>query len=225
MVGRESGTDEDGKLRRLPPGRHGLSREFVTRNQRERLIAGTIAAVAEHGFRETSVTQIAAAAGVSRRTFYGYFQTKEECFFAAYDLLERHLLEALRSSGEEARGWGAKVRARVTTLLDFLSANTDLIRFSLLSPPGAGGEIAERGRHFLAELVDALTEGHPATEARARGKDLELEAMQGSVASLLTGALPAKEEDALAKMAPQVVELVLTPFVGRTKAAAEAAKA
>lgn len=224
MARRETGTDEDGKLRRLPPGRHGLSREFVTRNQRERLIAGTIAAVAEQGFRETSVTQIAAAAGVSRRTFYGYFKTKEEIFGAAYELFERHLLEAIRDSGEKARSWSAKVRARVTTLLDFLGANPDLVRFSLAAPPSAGGEIAERGRAFLAALVDELTEGHP--EARGDGIALELEAMQGSIAAVLTGAVQAAEdEEALGEAAPQLVELLLAPFLGRRRAIAEAEKA
>jgi AcrR family transcriptional regulator len=220
-VARESGTDEDGKLRRLPPGRHGLSREFVTRNQRERLIAGTIAAVGEYGYRDTSVTQIAAAAGVSRRTFYGYFKTKEECFDATYELFERHLLDALADSGEKTRGWSASVRARVLTLLDFLGANPDLVRFSLVAPPSAGGEIAERGRSFLAALVEHLTEGHP--EPRGDGVALELEAMQGSLAAVLIGAVQ-PEDDKLAEAAPQLVELVLAPFVGRRRATGEAEK-
>ena len=221
-MARESGTDEDGKLRRLPPGRHGLSREFVTRNQRERLIAGTIAAVAEHGYRDTSVTQIAAAAGVSRRTFYGYFKTKEECFDAAYDLFEGHLLEALAASGDKARSWSAKVRARISTLLDFLGANPDLVRFSLVAPPSAGGEIAERGRSFLGAVVNELTAGHP--DARGDGTALEMEAMQGSIASVLTGAVQARDEETLAEAAPQLVELVLAPFVGRRRATGEAEK-
>lgn len=224
MARRESSTDEDGKLRRLPPGRHGLSREFVTRNQRERLIAGTIAAVAENGYRNTSVTQIAAAAGVSRRTLYGYFKTKEECFTATYDLFERHLLEALAGSGGKTRSWSAKVRARVSTLLDFLTANPDLVRFSLMAPPTAGGEIAERGRSFLAAMVDQLTEGHPEARGGADGAALELEAMQGAIAAVLTGAVQVKDEETLADTAPQLVELVLAPFVGRRRATGEAAK-
>lgn len=224
MGRRENGTDEDGKLRRLPPGRHGLSREFVTRNQRERLVAGTIAAVAEHGFRETSVTQIAAAAGVSRRTFYSYFSTKEECFFASYDLFEQHLFEALRESGAGERSWSAKVRARLATFLEFLAANPDLVRFGLLVPPGAGGEIAERGRAFLAALVAELTEGHPSPRGGEERTALELEAMEGAIASVLTAAVQAGDGESLKATAPQLVELVLAPFVGRRRAAGEAGK-
>jgi AcrR family transcriptional regulator len=222
VAGRESGTDEDGKLRRLPPGRHGLSREFVTRNQRERLVAGTIAAVAEHGYRDTSVTQIAAAAGVSRRTFYGYFETKEECYFATYDLFERHLLEALEAADAGHRGWPAKVRARVSTLLDFLAANPDLIRFSLVAPPGAGGEIAERGRDFLAALVERLTHDHPNPRGSSERTAVELEAMAGALAAVLTAEVQDGDGENLGERMPQLVELVLAPFVGRRRAGDEA---
>ena len=86
-----AGDDAALRLAKLPPGRHGLPREFVTQNQRDRLAAGTIAVVAERGFNAATITQICAAAGVSRRTFYAYFSSKEECFFAAYDTIAEHL--------------------------------------------------------------------------------------------------------------------------------------
>lgn len=223
MAPRESGTDEDGKLRRLPPGRHGLSREFVTRNQRERLSAGTIAAVAEHGYKETSVTQIAAAAGVSRRTFYGYYATKEECYLATYDLFEGHLLQTLSDSAEGTRGFAAAVRGRVAALLDLFSANPDLIGFGLVAPPSAGGEIAERGRRFLEALIEGLCAGHPAPRRAERAVALEVEAMQGAIAASLIAAAR-RGEEAVSETAPQLVELVLAPFLGRAKASAEAEK-
>lgn len=226
MASQERGADGDGKLRRLPPGRHGLSREFVTRNQRERLVAGTIASVAERGYRETSVTQIAAAAGVSRRTFYSYFSTKEECFFESFDLFEDHLFDALKASPAGKRSWSETVRARIATLLDFLVANPDLVRFSLIAPPSAGGEIGERGRKFLHGLVAGLTEGHPSMRGRSERTAVELEAMAGALSAVLSSSVESAEGEGLAEAGPQLVELVLAPFVGRRRAviAAEASK-
>ena len=59
---------------RLPPGRHGLSRVFVAENQRERLLNGVVEAVPEKGYNATTITSLTAAAKISRRTFYEYFE-------------------------------------------------------------------------------------------------------------------------------------------------------
>ena len=104
--GNQAGGDPAPGLARLPPGRHGLSREFVAKNQRDRLTAGMIATVAEHGFHEATITQIAAAAGVSRRTFYSYFSSKEECFFDTFGQVADHLEGAMTAAGPRPTGPG-----------------------------------------------------------------------------------------------------------------------
>ncbi|MGB7587256.1 MAG: hypothetical protein WBM00_00950, partial [Solirubrobacterales bacterium] len=55
------------ELMRLPPGRHGLPREFVTNNQRQRLIFGVAEVIAEHGYSGVTIAHITRAAAVSRR--------------------------------------------------------------------------------------------------------------------------------------------------------------
>src|ERR1700710_3245039 len=85
---------------RLPAGRHGLPREFVAENQRERLLNGVVEAVAEHGYNAATIGAITAAAQISRRTFYEYFRDKEGCFLAAYEMIDDHV----RASMLAARG-------------------------------------------------------------------------------------------------------------------------
>lgn len=218
------GKGEGEKLRRLPPGRHGLSREFVEQNQRERLIAGTIAAVAESGFRETTVTRISAAAGVSRRTFYGYFQTKEECFSATFDLLEEHLFAAIDAATATRPSWTALVRARIAELLGVFAGNTDLVRFALVAPPAAGGSLADRNRQLLERLVQALTAGAPEGGGYSTASGVEREAIAGSLSAVLAARLEGGEDDRLEEALPELVELVLTPYIGRRRAMAEAKK-
>jgi AcrR family transcriptional regulator len=218
-VGEEGGLPQ---LPRLPPGRHGLPREFVVQNQRERLAAGMIAAIAERGYHATTISDIAAAAGVSRRTFYGYFKTKEDCFADTYESVAGFLFSAMAEAGEGERGWAAQVHARLGALLEVFAANPDLVRFTLAVPPAAGGAVAARYREVLDRLLATLAEGRPKsvrrpTEAAEHG-------IAGGLAALLVDRVEAGEGERLPELLPDLVELALTPYIGRDRAVAEASR-
>src|SRR4051794_17415783 len=73
------------RLAKLPPGRHLVPRDFVTRNQRERMLLATAELVSERGYQKTTIELIAKTARVALSTFYEQFSSKEECFLAAFD--------------------------------------------------------------------------------------------------------------------------------------------
>jgi AcrR family transcriptional regulator len=213
------GGGEEG-LQRLPPGRHGLSREFVTRNQRDRLAAGMIATVAEQGYHGTTISQVAAAAGVSRRTFYSYFDSKEACFLDTFTLIEDHLVEVMGDAAETERGWSAKVRAQLAAMLEELAANPDLVRFALIAPPAAGGPFLDRYRAFLERLIGVVADERP-SRSRQPNEGAEL-AMAGGLAALMVAKVNAGEGERLPELLPELVELMLTPYLGHERAAAQA---
>jgi AcrR family transcriptional regulator len=218
---REPQTESPG-LPRLPPGRHGLPRDFVVQNQRDRLAAGIIAAVSEFGYHETTITQIAAAAGVSRRTFYGYFDSKEECFFETFDQIAAHLRDASRVAAAAESDWPAQVAARFDVALDVFSTNPQLARFTLAVPPRAGGEIAARNRRALDAALAELIEEMPSDAGVLAPSDAVQHSLIGGVASLIVQKLEAGEGDRIDELFPDLVELFLTPFVGRAEAVAAA---
>ena len=204
-------------LSRLPPGRHGLPRDFVVQNQRDRLAAGIIAAVSELGYHETTITQIAAAAGVSRRTFYSYFNSKEECFFATFDQIADHLCDAARDAASEQREWPAQVAARIDSGLEIFSANPQLARFTLAEPPRAGSDVTAHYRRALDGALDELTKGLSAATAQTPSPAVQHSLIGGAV-SLIVQKLEAGEGERIGDLLPDLVELFLTPFVGRTAA-------
>jgi AcrR family transcriptional regulator len=220
---RDAGDHESaGGLPRLPPGRHGLSREFVVKNQRDRLTAGIIAVVAERGYHEASVSQICAAAGVSRRTFYSYFSSKEECYGEAFDAIGEYLTETLSAAGEAESSWPARVRARLAALLEALAANPDLVRFSLVAPLRAGGQIAARRRLGLERILEVLTQDAPKDSGFRRPSPAVEDALLGGMIALIAHKVERGEGKALPDLLPDLVELYLTPYLGRAEAARSA---
>jgi AcrR family transcriptional regulator len=215
---RKSGEEEAGGLPRLPPGRHGLSREFVARNQRQRIAAATIQVVADNGYVAATVTQIVAAAGVSRRTFYNYYADKAAAFFDVYAQVTDFLLETMAGAAAGGRSaWPSRVRARLEALLDAFAANPDLLLFTLKVPPAAGGEVAAAYRSFLERLLEAIAADRP---KRTRRPPPAAEyALVGGLAALVTGAAETGRPEAISGLGPEATELVLAPYLGREAAA------
>src|ERR1019366_5636689 len=69
--------------RRLPRGRHGLPAGVIARSQRTRIIYGTAEVMMAKGYENATVTDIVAAAGVSREVFYEHFSDKQNAFLEA----------------------------------------------------------------------------------------------------------------------------------------------
>src|SRR5690349_23517822 len=105
-------------MERLPRGRHGLSPEFVAQNQRERLITGLTQTLYEFGYQKTTVSLIGQRAAVSKSDFYKHFESKDDCFFAAYEAAVERVRERVRSSCDAAteRGWALRVREGIVDL-------------------------------------------------------------------------------------------------------------
>lgn len=217
MAKREAGKKVDGDLPRLPPGRHGLSREFVVENQRQRIAAGMIQTVVADGYSAATVTKVIAAAGVSRRTFYNYYRDKQDAFFDVYRQVTDFLCEAMIAAGQaEKGGWAARVRAELEALLDCFAANPDLALFALGAPPAAGGEVAIAYRQFLQRLLEIFAEGRP--QRAKRPPPASEYGLIGGLAALVLAAAENQRADGIRALLPELTELVLTPYVGRAAA-------
>jgi len=78
------------------PAEHRLGRPPVTsRAELERVALGLFI---RHGFTETTLDDIAAAAGIARRTFFGYYSSKNDVVWGDFDALLRGMDEWLARS-------------------------------------------------------------------------------------------------------------------------------
>src|ERR1700755_1317525 len=151
-------------MERLPRGRHGLSPEFVARNQRERLIAGLTEALYEVGYQKTTVSLIGQRAAVSKSDFYKHFQSKDDCFFAAYDEAVEEIRGEVVAVCEKRRQdeWATRGRESVRALLSFLAANPALAGISLVEGLRAGRGVYDRYQAAVESFVPYLRDGAPA---------------------------------------------------------------
>src|SRR5689334_4382607 len=114
--------------RELPRGPHRLTRETVMESQRGRMLDAMAQAVAEKGYPATTVADVIARAGVSRKTFYEQFRDKEDCFLAAYDTGVDLLLGTLREAGADAPDLLTRARARTRAYLETLAEEPGFAR-------------------------------------------------------------------------------------------------
>jgi AcrR family transcriptional regulator len=159
-------------IRPLPRGPHSLTRDEVLASQRGRMIEAMAETVAAKGYAATTVADVVARAGVSRKTFYEHFADREECFLAAYDAAVDALLGAVAervAAGEPAGDdWRARVCAGVRAYLEALASEPAFARTFLVEVRVAGpraqarrAEVHDRFVDFLRSQSTLARQDHP----------------------------------------------------------------
>lgn len=215
---------EKGKSRRadqLPPGRHGLDPEFVARSQRGRLLQGILEAVAASGYEESRVTDVIARAGVSRKTFYEHFTDKEECFLAAYDLEQSHLMHAAGQafSAPGAGDWPAGVRAALRALLHHLAQRPAAARVCFVDVMGATRAARAKRDAAVQGFTYFVDAGRGHAEHEVPGRTAL--GVLGAANELIANELVHGSASGLEALAPDLVYLITLPFIGPERAFAE----
>lgn len=202
----------------LPGGHHGLSREQVAESQRERLLAGLAHAVAAHGYRATTITEIVRAASVSSRDFYESFDSKEDCFLAAFDAVIAHLRELIAAAVEPVPDWPGRVVVALRTALDFFAAEPDLARLCLVEPFTASPSIATRFRDVVVATIPYLRPGRAERAEAAALPESTEDSLLGGLIALTARSILAAGEQPLERLLPDLVDFALSPYLGPTRA-------
>jgi AcrR family transcriptional regulator len=212
--------DTDAEMGRLPRGRHGLSAEFVARNQRERLIAGLTQALYEVGYQKTTVSLIGQRAAVSKSDFYKHFDSKDECFVAAYDAAIERIRDQLISTCKETNGeeWPQRVRGAIKALLELFEAEPALASIALVEGLRAGRGVYDRYQVAVESFVVLMREGAPLTLEGTPAPEATDEAVVGGIASMLGRRVLAGEAERLSELFPEILEFALASYLGAEEA-------
>lgn len=208
----------------LPPGRHGLSRSFVARNQRARILAAVAEAVTEASYGQLSVEDIVRRAGVSRRTFYEQFDNKDEAFLAAFDDGAKLLLASVTIAVEAEKTFPGRVIAGFGTFLEVLAASPTFAHLCIVEVLAAGPDAIERRTAVMGEFAKLIEDNARLLPRRPVLPALTADAIVGGVYEAVFRRVAAGEPESLPELLPDVIELALLPYMGERKAVAIAQK-
>jgi AcrR family transcriptional regulator len=204
----------------LPPGRHGLSRDYVAQNQRARILAAVADVTSAASYAEMSVEDIIVTAGVSRRTFYEHFNNKDDAFLAAYDEAAADLADHVLSAIETEDDFAARAGAGLQAFLDFLAARPALSRMCIVEVLAAGPEAIVR-RNRVMRAFAALIEENASRLLDETAPSLTAETIVGGIYEVVyTRVLRGKIRE-LPELLPDLVYSALLPYIGPEAAADE----
>jgi len=212
----QSDTD---KATPLPRGPHALPQDVVIAHQRERLLDAAVAAMAEEGYADLTVRGLIDRAGVSRRTFYQLFDDKMGCVFAAHERAFERLSEVLVSSCRTEGTWPSRVAGAIAASLEYAvewpnEAQLIIAACHMPSEP----KLAGHGHAAREKLADLLRAGRGQAEVEHSPPELTEQAVVGAAMTVVGTRLAEQDVASLPRLAPELTEIVLTPYLGDEEA-------
>lgn len=183
----------------------GGLRERTRRAVQRELLLVAIDLFAAQGFESTTVDQIASAAGLSRRSFFRYFKTKEAVLTETLAELGRQLAAELAARPADEAPWLA-LRRSFDGLVHEMSADSRALVMTrlMLDTPALQASHLQKATGWRTTLAAALAPRlvGPVTEADRR---LQADAVSGAALACL---MAAQEEWVRADGARPLGELV-----------------
>ncbi len=193
----------------------------MAESQRQRILRAMVEVVSERGYPETRVVDVIGVAGVSRKTFYELFSSKEDCFLATYDVLLSTLLGDTAKGFESKPGapWAERIAAGLGSLLDDLAEHPDEARFAIVEVLAAGPKALARRDAALRQFTGFLDAGRAETSVELPG--ITSLSIAGGINELLYSEILHGAASRLPSRLPDLMFWIVLPFLGPEKAAEE----
>jgi AcrR family transcriptional regulator len=199
---------------KLRPGPHGSAQESIASNQRARLYGAMIELVADRGYEASTVWELCALAGVSKRTLYERFPGgKEDCFLATYDIIVRRAqLNVLAAGGRAASvdlgsGRRERLHAVVEAFAHEVATHPNAARLVLVESQHAGpaalARVARTTRDAERLLCWGICDGADALAPSPQA----VRTIVADGARLVRARLRDRQEAALARLAVHLSDL------------------
>jgi AcrR family transcriptional regulator len=127
---------------------------------RRRLLDGLADSITERGYRATTVADIVRHARTSKRTFYGQFPSKEQCFLELLHADVENQAKEVRDAVDPDADWQAQIRQAVEAYVGHIEAQPAITLSWIRELPSldpAARPFQRRGMQLLTSLLVNLS--------------------------------------------------------------------
>jgi AcrR family transcriptional regulator len=125
---------------------------------RRRLLDGLDASISERGYRDTTVADIVRHARTSKRTFYGEFSSKEECFIELLRTNNEDMIKKIRGSVDPEADWQQQIRQAVDAYVDHIGSRPAITLTWIREAPALGADALPLHRMAMTAFTDMLVD-------------------------------------------------------------------
>lgn len=192
----------------------------ATQEKREQIFQAAVIEFHENGFGATSMDQISARAGASKRTVYKHFESKEKLF---QELIRRHwarFAESLETTYEKGRDIRDQLtelghaEGRLMTSPDVM-ATTRLVMSEVLRSPGLAEENWEKTdfkASFETMLREATADGQLRVDNPRDAAEEFISLLKGKAFWPVLFGAPVVSVDEMSKIVDSSVEMIMSRY-------------
>jgi len=196
--------------------------------QRRRLLLAMREVSGEVGLAGATVGQVCKRSRMSRRTFYELFDSRDDCFLAAFEqalgqIAERVLpgWESPVGNAKQGRRWNDRVRSALQALLILFDEQPQLARLCVVETLTGGPVVLARRREILQELAAVVDEGRSEARAGSGPPPLTAEGTVGGVLAVIHSRLQDPDSAPLTQLVPSLCSMIVFPYLGPAAAQRE----
>lgn len=164
-----------------------------------------IGAIGERGYTATTVADIVARAGVSRKTFYQHFAGKQECFLVVYDAITAEGMRRVQSAYYATNGWPDRAESAIRVLFESAIENPDALRLIMVEIGAVGRTGIEHRELVMAQYARFMRDGLDLAPGKGTVPDITLRAVVGGVNRVLYARLYDRQHGRLLGLVPELV--------------------
>lgn len=173
-----------------------------------------VSSCAEKSYSATTISDIVSRASISRTTFYKRFSGKRDCFDAAIDACIDEVCGVVDAT---SAGWDSApeaVRKTTAALLELMAAKPDMAQVLTGDAVWVDPTMSSRYRRLLIPTLERFLETNGESQPKHANPGLAFSRAQ----LLIFSEIAAGRSEQLGELHPEIVYLVLAPFVGHDEA-------